>query len=80
MVYIDKITGILAHVENYDQKGRLYRSTRGQRPFHPEMGKFGFWLCIANDHLDLHTSWTNGYVVPAPWLTRAEYQPPRFGD
>jgi hypothetical protein len=72
MCYVDKETGILYHVENYDQKGRLYRSTRGQRPFIPEFGMFGFGCGIANDHLDLHTSWTNGYVVPGTWLTRAD--------
>jgi len=71
IVYIDKETGLLTHVENYDQKGRLYRSTVGQRPFIPEFGKFGFGCGLARDHLDLHTSWTNGYSVPAPWLTRA---------
>jgi hypothetical protein len=36
------------------------------------MGMFGFGCGLARDHLDLHTSWTNGYVVPAPWLTRAD--------
>ena len=72
MVYIDKETGILVHVENYDQKGRLYRSTVGMRPFIPEMGAFAFGCGLARDHLDLHTSWTNGYMVPAPWLTRAD--------
>jgi hypothetical protein len=72
IVYMDKETGILIHVENYDQKGRLYRSTVGNRPFIPEMGMFGFGCGLARDHLDLHTSWTNGYVVPAPWLNRAD--------
>lgn len=72
IVYMDKETGTLIHVENYDQKGRLYRSTVGSRPFIPEMGMFGFGCGLARDHLDLHTSWTNGYVVPAPWLTRAD--------
>ena len=72
MVYIDKETGLLVHVQNFDQKGRLYRSTVAQRPFIPEMGMFGFGCGLARDHLDLHTSWTDGYSVPAPSLTRSD--------
>ena len=70
IVYMDKETSILVHIENYDQKGRLYRTTRGSRPFIPEFGMFGFGWGIACDHLDLHTSVTNGYMMPVPWLTR----------
>lgn len=70
IAYLDKETSLLVHIENYDQKGRLYRSTRGNRPFIPELGMFGFGMGVACDHLDLHTSVTHGYSMPAPWLTR----------
>ena len=72
IVYVDKETSILVHIQNYDQKGRLYRSTRGNRPFIPELGMFGFGMGVACDHLDLHTSVTHGYSMPAPWLTRRD--------
>lgn len=72
IVYFDKETGMLVHIENYDQKGRLYRSTRAQRPFTPEMGMFGMGCGVACDHLDMHSSYTLGFMMPAPWLTRSD--------
>jgi hypothetical protein len=71
--YVDKETGLIYHFQNYDQKGRLYRSVRETYPFIPEMGHFNFWGgTMANDHLDLHSSLTFGFAMPAPWLTRAD--------
>jgi len=71
IVYIDKETLMLNFIENYDQKGRLYRSVRGLRPFIREMGMFGFGMGLGYDHLDLHSSFTFGYNVPAPWVNRS---------
>lgn len=72
IVHFDKETGILRHIENYDRKGRLYRSVRGIRPFIPEMGMFGFGMGLGYDHLDLHTSFTQGFTIPAPWVSRSD--------
>ena len=71
IAYLDKETFTLNFIENYDQNGRLYRSMRGHRNFIPEMGQFGHGIGIAYDHLDLHTSFTCGFQLPAPWLKRS---------
>jgi hypothetical protein len=71
IAYVDKETFMLNFIENYDQKGRLYRSMRGHRDFIPEMGQFGVGIGLGYDHLDLHTSFTCGYQLPAPWVNRS---------
>jgi hypothetical protein len=73
ILYIDKETFVLYHIENFDQKGRLYRSWSRGYAFFPEMGALAWtgqvqWLL---DHIDLHSSMSQSYLLPAFWK-RAE--------
>lgn len=71
IAYVDKETFMINFIENYDQKGRIYRSMRGHRNFIPAMGQVGHGYGIAYDHLDQHTSYTIGFMHPAPWINRS---------
>lgn len=70
ILYFDKETLILVFTENYDQKGRLYRTGLFRNVFHPDAGMFNISDIVAQDHIDLHTTWQRNYVVPTPKLTR----------
>lgn len=72
ILYIDKETFLNYHIENYDQKGRLYRSTDLYCQFVPEAGMFHGYHFLSRDYLDLHSSLGNIFETPAPWLTREE--------
>jgi uncharacterized protein DUF1329 len=68
-LYIDKETFLHASMENYDQKGRLYRTLDFNYGFYPEMGAFswgpGFYLAL--DHIDEHSTLFQTYDLPAYW-------------
>jgi hypothetical protein len=70
IMYIDKETFLIHYVENYDQKGRLYRTSSPRLAFHPEMGMFTFFDGILTDHLDFHSTWGVCFALPAPHLNR----------
>jgi hypothetical protein len=72
ILYIDKETFNLYFVENYDQKGRLYRTALPISAFFPEMGIFTQFDWMFRDHLDLHTTFGRATMMQAPWLTRDE--------
>lgn len=73
ILYFDKETLILVFIENYDQKGRLYRTGLFRNVFHPDQGMFYFSDLLAQDHIDLHSTWQRVYIVPAPNLTRDDF-------
>jgi len=70
--YIDKETFLIHYVENYDQAGRLYRTSSPRLAFHPDMGMFTFFDGVLADHVDLHSTWGVCYAVPAPGLARSD--------
>ena len=70
--YIDKETFLIHYVENYDRKGRLYRTSSPRLAFHPAMGMFTFFDGILADHIDLHSTWGVCYAVPTPMLSRSD--------
>ena len=70
ILYIDAETFIWHRIENYDQKGRLYRDMDLIAGFFPEMGNFDFFFAMARDHLDFHGTLAFEYSVPATWLSR----------
>jgi hypothetical protein len=72
VLYIDKETFLIHYVENYDQKGRLYRTASPRLAFHPEMGMFTFFDGVLADHIDHHSTWGVCYAVPAPHLERSD--------
>jgi len=64
--YIDKETFLFYHVENYDRKGRLYRTYDNNYGFFPEMGAFGWagGLLLMRDFVDIHSSIQQPYQLP----------------
>ena len=74
ILYIDKETFFLYLAEQYDQKGRLYRTFETSIGFDPEIGFLGtgmIWGMI--DHIDLHNTYTQAYYIPALWLNRTDF-------
>lgn len=69
IMLIDKETFMIYHVANYDQKGRLYRTSDINYSWWPEAGIFS-WMgayFIGKDHIDLHSTIQLTYQLPAPW-------------
>ena len=73
IIYMDAETFIPYLVENYDQKGNLYRSSFDFTSFYPRMGNFCYFNQIAMDHQDLHNSiLMYNYQYPDPSLDRSD--------
>jgi len=73
ILYIDKETFMLSTILNYDQKGRLYRSTTTTNAYFPEMGMFAYGGdFLMYDHLDMHTTFSRGFMTPTPWVGRKD--------
>ena len=70
IIYIDKETFILLYIENYDRKGRLYRSAYSFPLFRPEMGLFLEYDVVFRDLIDLHTTLGRALMLPVTWLGR----------
>jgi hypothetical protein len=70
ILYIDQETFLLYYIENYDQKGRLYRTMDNFPGFYPEMGVFFSTGFLARDHIDLHSTYGRHFAFPAKWLSR----------
>ncbi len=68
ILYIDRETFLLYHIENYDQKGRLYRSWDIQYSFFPEMGAFAWsGMLLVKDHINVRSTVDRQYALPAQW-------------
>jgi len=73
ILYIDKETFYPLLILNYDQKGRLYRSGLVISAYFPEMGMFNYTSDVMMyDHLDMHSSFSRTFVIPAPWVGRKD--------
>jgi len=70
ILYIDKETFLIHAIENYDQKGRLYRSAYTLYSFVDEMGMPISSILNLIDHLDMHSTLTLMFYTPAPWIGR----------
>lgn len=70
ILYFDKETFFLRLVENYDQKGRLYRTYESIFTFIPDMGMPNYGDLLAQDHIDLHSSASHNIIMPTPWIGR----------
>ncbi len=64
VLYVDKETLYWYFIEDYDQKGRLYRTSHEIRTFIPEMGMHAQRLCWNRDHIDLHSSIAFPFMTP----------------
>jgi len=70
ILYIDQETFILKFGEHYDQKGRLYRTIWSNYASIPEMGVHIPQITTFRDHIDIHSTVSGYFYIPAPWLTR----------
>jgi hypothetical protein len=59
---------VFYHVENYDRKGRLYRTFDITYGWHPEMGTLS-WSAYNHerDYVDKHSMFVKSYALPALW-------------
>ena len=71
--YVDQETFNFYHIENYDQKGRLYRTFDANYSFFPEMGASSWsgMLELMRDHVDKHSAVFQSYQLPAFWDRQA---------
>lgn len=67
--YIDKETLNFYHIENYDRKGRLYRTYDVYYTWFPDMGMFSWTgnFPVLRDHVDLHSTIFLPYQLPGKW-------------
>lgn len=67
ILYIDKETFNYYHVDNFDQKGRLYRSFDMNYSFFPDMGQstWSAGMNLFRDYVDIHSTFTRCYQLPA---------------
>ncbi len=65
--YIDQETFAMYHTENFDQKGRLYRTWDTIYSWFPELGAIGWGGAthIQRDYVDLHSFVMRPYELPA---------------
>ena len=74
ILYIDQETFLLYHAENYDQKGRLYRTWDIHYSFFPQMGVFSWTgLFLVRDHINQRSTIDQPYNLPARW-TRTDME------
>jgi len=64
--YIDRETFLYYHIENFDRKGRLYRTYDNNYGFIPELGGWGWGggLLLMRDHVDVHSTIQHPYQIP----------------
>ena len=72
IIYIDKETFLIYHMENFDQAGRLYRTADQIFVFFPEMGICWQYTMLYHDRLDQHSMIGHYYDMPAPWMGRED--------
>jgi len=70
IMYIDKETFLLYYIENYDRKGRLYRTALSIMNFRPLEGMFYEYDVIFRDHVDRHTTFGRALMVSTTWMGR----------
>ena len=70
ILYIDQETFLYHHVENYDQRGRLYRTVTAVWSDFLEMGMHTIWQGVLRDYLDTHSNLSWNFEFPATWVTR----------
>ncbi len=65
--YIDQETFVCYHTENFDQRGRLYRTWDAITTFYPEMGMFNWHgaIHIQRDYVDNHSFYLSCGEYPA---------------
>lgn len=76
IMYMDREIFQFMFTENYDQKGRLYRTSNYTGRFIPEMGTLALTSSAGGafyrDHVDKHSTVTQLYQYPAFWHPRKD--------
>jgi hypothetical protein len=72
VLYIDRETFVLHFIENYDQKGRLWRSFEETYSFYPDLGLINMHSTIIRDYQDPQTTYMDFLNVPANWTSRED--------
>jgi hypothetical protein len=70
ILYIDQETFLYHHIENYDRKGRLYRTATNIWADIPEMGMHTAWQGVLRDYIDSHSNLSFAFSFPASWISR----------
>ena len=72
IMYFDAETFIFPTIQNFDQKGRLYRGYGFTLwAFHPESGLFTLFMGNVRDYVDYHSLLNRLIFHPAPWINRS---------
>ena len=72
VLYIDRETFFLIMIENYDQKGRLWRTYEENYSFYPELGLANMYSAIVHDYQDPQSTYLEVFNVPPAWLSRED--------
>lgn len=70
ILYIDQETFLYYHIENYDRKGRLYRTATTVWSDFVEMRMHTIWQGVLRDYLEFHSNLSWNFLFPATWVTR----------
>jgi hypothetical protein len=70
ILYIDQETFLYHHIENYDQKARLYRTATTVWSDFVEMGMHTLWQGVLRDYVEFHSNLSWNFLFPATWVTR----------
>ena len=72
LLFFDKETFKFIYMENYDKKGRIYRTIDKIYAFHPEQGVLVWFKSMSLNHIDTHSTITHPYFDPfALWVKRS---------
>jgi hypothetical protein len=72
IMYIDMETFMMHLIENYDKKGRLYRTCENISYFYEDLGVMGSEIHTQRDYLDLHSIASRTFIYPAAWAGREQ--------
>jgi hypothetical protein len=70
IAYFDKEHFGLVFIENYDQKGRLYRTTENFYYHYQDLGVVTVELHNQRDYIDNHSFISRVFIYPAAWAGR----------
>jgi hypothetical protein len=71
--YIDKESFLILAYEFYDQKGRLWRTSNIMYGFVPDMGIFAWLAGSYFDHIDIHSTIEQDFIVLSQESDRSQY-------
>jgi hypothetical protein len=73
IIYVDKETFLICRVENFDQKGRLWRAHELYYQYRPELGYIHFLVFADCDFVDKQSGFGFQLSTPVTWLTREDF-------